>query len=36
MLLLEYRNISDAEKNIDIVTDIDINMFKDWIKRLNC
>lgn len=36
MLLLEYRNISNDEKNIDIVTDIDINMFKDWIKRLNC
>jgi len=36
MLLLEYRNISDDEKNIDIVTDIDINMFKNWIKRLNC
>lgn len=36
MLLLDYRNISDEEKNIDVAIDIDGDMFKHWIKELNC
>lgn len=36
MLLLDYRNIPDEEKNIDIAMDINNDMFKHWIKELNC
>lgn len=36
MLLLDYRNIPDEEKNIDIAIDINNDMFKHWIKELNC
>lgn len=36
MLLLDYRNIPDEEKNIDIVVDIDVDMFRHWIKEVNC
>ena len=36
MLLLDYRNISDEEKNIDISIDIDVDKFKNWLKGLNC
>ncbi len=35
MLLLDYRNIPDEEKNIDIAIDIDVDMFKHWIKEVN-
>lgn len=36
MLLLDYRNIPEEEKNIDISIDIDVNLFRHWIKELNC
>lgn len=36
MLLLDYRIIPDEEKNIDIAIDINVDMFKHWIKELNC
>lgn len=36
MLLLDYRNIPDEERNIDIAIDIDVDKFKHWIKGLSC
>lgn len=36
MLLLDYRNISEEEKNIDISVDVDVEMFRNWIKDLIC
>jgi inosine-uridine nucleoside N-ribohydrolase len=36
MLLFDYRNISDEEKNIDIAVDIDVDAFIHWFKSLIC
>lgn len=36
MLLFDYRNIGDEEKNIDIAVDIDVESFIHWFKSLIC
>ena len=36
MLILDYRAISDVEKNINMTTDIDSAEFKKWFKAIHC
>jgi len=36
MLLLDYRNVCEEEKNIDIAVDVDVEMFRNWFKDLIC
>lgn len=36
MLTLDYRHTCEIKKNIDIAFDIDIKVFRDWMKSLVC
>lgn len=36
MILLDYRNVCEEEKNIDISVDVNVDMFRHWIKGLIC